>query len=104
MPLPSTISRTPIMSCPSGRRFSSTGCRRSLPASMRNAFGAAFGAIPLKKIAAETDVPETDIVGLAREFSRAAAPLAFGGGTAVAHTNGTLQLMVIHALNVLAGN
>ncbi|MGH7229953.1 MAG: molybdopterin-dependent oxidoreductase [Nitrospiraceae bacterium] len=75
-----------------------------LPPSARKRFEPVFESYSLDRIAADTEVAEDEIIRLAREFSRASAPLAIGGGIAAAQTNGTSQLMAINSLNVLVGN
>lgn len=63
-----------------------------------------YGSVDLEEIARTTEVPRDLIVRLAHEFSAARAPLAIGGGSACAHTNGTVSLVAIHGLNALAAN
>lgn len=70
----------------------------------RGRFEKFYGAFSLDQIAAETEVPREGMIRLARGFSEAAAPLAIGGGSAAAQTNGTNTLMAINALNLLVGN
>lgn len=62
-----------------------------------------YGSIELEDVACATDVPLEAIVGLAREFLSASAPLAIGGGPACSHTNGTVSLIAINGLNAMVG-
>ena len=78
--------------------------RSRLSASMRARFARPFSIYSLDRIAAATEVPEDEILRIAREFARASAPLAIAGGMAAAQTNGTWQLMAVNAINVLVSN
>ena len=67
------------------------------PASSLNGYGSAT-------VAAITGVPEEKIIKAARRFGSANNAVAFGGGSAGAHTNGSFNLTAIYALNALVGN
>jgi anaerobic selenocysteine-containing dehydrogenase len=62
-----------------------------------------YGSVDLEEVERATEIPHDLIVRLALDFLSARAPLAIGGGPACAHTNGTISLMAIHGLNILAG-
>ncbi|HEX2055341.1 MAG TPA: molybdopterin-dependent oxidoreductase [Nitrospiraceae bacterium] len=70
----------------------------------RSAYERLYAGVSLDQIATATDVPRNDLIRLAREFAAAAAPLAIGGGTAAAHTNGTDTMLAVNGLNGLVGN
>jgi anaerobic selenocysteine-containing dehydrogenase len=76
----------------------------TLSSKERSRYRAFYEAIPLDDVADATDVPSDMIARLAHEFASAHAPLAIGGGTACAQTNGTLSLIAINGLNALVGN
>jgi anaerobic selenocysteine-containing dehydrogenase len=63
-----------------------------------------YHSVDLQDVAKATDVPTDVVARLAHEFASARAPLAIGGGTACAHTNGTLSLIAINGLNAMVGN
>lgn len=76
----------------------------TLSAKERSRYRAFYQSASLDDVANATDIPSDVIVRLAHEFASARAPLAIGGGTACAHTNGTLSLIAINGLNALVGN
>jgi anaerobic selenocysteine-containing dehydrogenase len=71
---------------------------------LRRMLEAAFGAVDVDEVAKATDVPADEIRRLGKELAAAKHPLAIGGGTACAHTNGTQSLMIINGVNALLGN
>ena len=71
---------------------------------LRRMLESAFGAVDVDEVAKATDVPADEIRRLGNELAAAKHPLAIGGGTAYAHTNGTQSLMIINGLNALLGN
>ncbi|MGH2353717.1 MAG: molybdopterin-containing oxidoreductase family protein, partial [Chloroflexota bacterium] len=70
------------------------------------AFGdpGALDAYRPDRVAQETGVPAERIRQLARDFATRRPSLAFGGGLAAAHTNGTDNVAAILALNFLVGS
>ncbi|MBI2320681.1 MAG: molybdopterin-dependent oxidoreductase [Chloroflexi bacterium] len=56
------------------------------------------------RVASATGVPAERVVQLARDFAARRPALAIGGDSAAAHTNGTLNLTAIYALNYLVGS
>ncbi|HEY3079821.1 MAG TPA: molybdopterin-dependent oxidoreductase [Chloroflexota bacterium] len=70
------------------------------------AFGGAgaLGNYAPDRVAGQIGVDAERIRAVARAFAQNKPSLAFGGGTAAAHTNGTASLSAILSLNLLAGN
>ncbi|HEV8638616.1 MAG TPA: molybdopterin-dependent oxidoreductase [Chloroflexota bacterium] len=70
------------------------------------AFGGAgaLGNFAPDRVAGPAGVDAERIRSVARAFAQNKPSLAFGGGTAGAHTNGTANLSAILGLNLLAGN
>ena len=56
------------------------------------------------RVTGETGVPAEKIRRLARDFAGHRPALAIGGGSAAAHTNGSLNLQAIYSLNYLVGS
>lgn len=68
-----------------------------------NANGALDEYLP-ERVARRIGVDASTIYEIADKFAKAKAPLAFGGGSAAAHTNGLFNLRAIYSLNLLMGN
>ncbi len=64
-------------------------------------FRAFYGSARLDEVESATGLPRNVIVRLAHEFASARAPLAIGGGTSCAQTNGTISLIAVNGLNAL---
>lgn len=78
---------------------------RSTPAGKSlDRFRKFYGPVRLDEVVNATGLPRDVIVRLARDFDSARAPLAIGGGTSCAQTNGTVSLMAINGLNALVEN
>lgn len=75
-----------------------------LPASERRAYRNLYTDLSLEQIVKATGIALEEMQQVAREFFRAATPLAMAGGQALAHTNGTQTAMAVHRLNELSGN
>lgn len=60
-----------------------------------------YGSVRLDEVENATGLPREVIVRLAHDFASARAPLAIGGGTSCAQTNGTASLIAINGLNAL---
>jgi anaerobic selenocysteine-containing dehydrogenase len=63
-----------------------------------------FFSSSLDAIAAKTDILPKTIRQLTREIASAGAPVILGGGPASSHTNSTITLTLLSALNFLLGN
>lgn len=61
-----------------------------------------YGSVRLEDVENATGLSRDVIIRLAQDFMSARAPLAIGGGAACSQTNGTLSLIAINGLNVLA--
>lgn len=57
-----------------------------------------------ERVARRIGIDAATIYEIAEKFAKAKAPLAFGGGSAAAHTNGLFNLRAIYSLNLLMGN
>ncbi|OQW37286.1 MAG: hypothetical protein A4E19_14080 [Nitrospira sp. SG-bin1] len=60
-----------------------------------------YGSVRLSEVESATGLSRDVIDRLARDFASARAPLAIGGGTSCAQTNGTVSLIAINGLNAL---
>lgn len=66
--------------------------------------GAVLDAYSPSNVASVIGVSEDTIIQIAEEFSHSKHPLALGGGSAGAHTNGTQNLKAIYSLNQVVAN
>jgi anaerobic selenocysteine-containing dehydrogenase len=57
-----------------------------------------------EKVARNLGLDANTIYDIAEKFAKASAPLAIGGGSAAAQSNGLFNMIAIHSLNVLVGN
>ncbi len=76
-------------------------------ASGADAFNAVMGGVTLpspEDAAASTGVAPDVIREIAERFAGETPSVAFGGGSAAAHVNGTANMTAIYALNLLVGN
>lgn len=74
------------------------------PAGRQSVYETLYGRHSLEEVAGQTDISPAHIRDLARSFAEADRPLAIGGGTACAHTNGFETHMAVHGLNAIVGN
>ncbi len=81
-----------------------TGGTADLSPKERAALERFYGSLPLREVAARTDIPLDQIQDMARTFADAEHPLAIGGGAACAHTDAFAAQLAINGLNILAGN
>jgi anaerobic selenocysteine-containing dehydrogenase len=66
-----------------------------------NRYRAFYGKARLDEVQSATELSSDVILRLAHDFASARAPLAIGGGTSCAQTNGTVSLIAINGLNAL---
>lgn len=78
--------------------------QRALAALTGNAGAAALDAFNPESTASVTGVSAEHVTRIARELGEVRPALVIGGDAAGAHTNGTLNLVAIYALNLLVGN
>ena len=68
-----------------------------------NAVSGGLAGYSLSEVAGKTDIPAARIEKAARRFAGDTPAVAFGGGSAGAHINGSFNLQAIYALNLLVG-